>query len=425
MANSALKYFESISGTHRAGQPVGLYSVCCATPLVVEAACEQARDDNAVLLIEATANQVNQFGGYTGMTPKDFIQFVSEIAHKVGLSTDWVMFGGDHLGPVCWTNETHQSAMEKAEQLVADYARAGFRKIHLDCSMPCADDPDNLCNEEVAARAVRLAQAAEGASQGIHYVIGTEVPPPGGATSTHQMVPTSGTGAVATWEAHRRAFMAAGMEQPWSRVTALVVQPGVEFGNLTVDHYRGENRTELLEAAGRAGIPLFEAHSTDYQSHAALRALVQDGFGILKVGPQLTFAFREALIALSHIEDWLVAPSDRSNLRQVCEKIMTDRPNHWQKYYSGDLNFLKIQRFFSYSDRIRYYWPDSELIKSVEKLFHNLNKIPIPDTLLSQYLPIQYASIRDKNFRVDAQGLVKAKIRDVLSAYAKACHEQT
>ena len=51
---------------------------------------------------------------------------------------------------------------------------------------------------------------------------------------------------------------------------------------------------------------IFEAHSTDYQTPAALAALVRDHFAILKVGPALTFALREALWALDCIErEWI------------------------------------------------------------------------------------------------------------------------
>jgi D-tagatose-1,6-bisphosphate aldolase subunit GatZ/KbaZ len=51
------------------GNRTGVYAVCCAQPLVIEAAIIQAKKDNTPLLVEATANQVNQFGGYTGMYP--------------------------------------------------------------------------------------------------------------------------------------------------------------------------------------------------------------------------------------------------------------------------------------------------------------------------------------------------------------------
>lgn len=57
--------------------------MCSANPYVIEAALRRGLDFNASVWIEATANQVNQDGGYTGMTPIDFKAFVYKIAQDV------------------------------------------------------------------------------------------------------------------------------------------------------------------------------------------------------------------------------------------------------------------------------------------------------------------------------------------------------
>src|ERR1700722_2399713 len=119
---------------HKAGQGVGIYSVCSSHPIVIEAALREAHRWDQYVLIEATSNQVNQFGGYSGMTPADFKAYVGDIAARASPSVDRVLLGGDHLGPNCWRNDTAAVAMERSEQLIADYVAAGFRKIHLDCS---------------------------------------------------------------------------------------------------------------------------------------------------------------------------------------------------------------------------------------------------------------------------------------------------
>ena len=71
---------------------------------------------------------------------------------------------------------------------------------------------------------------------------------------------------------------------------------------------------------------VFEAHSTDYQTPSALRNLVRDGFAILKVGPALTFAFREAVFGLAAIERTLVEKAVRSNIVETLERTMVARP---------------------------------------------------------------------------------------------------
>lgn len=67
---------------HKNGESVGVYSVCSAHPLVLEAAVLQTLEDGGYLLVEATSNQVDQFGGYTGMKPEDFRKLVLEIAER-------------------------------------------------------------------------------------------------------------------------------------------------------------------------------------------------------------------------------------------------------------------------------------------------------------------------------------------------------
>src|SRR5690606_35340146 len=103
--------------------------------------------------------------------------------------------------------------------------------------------------------------------------------------------------------------------------------------------------------------------STDYQRPAALRELVEDHFAILKVGPWLTYAFREAVFALEMIErEWLGArrSAQLSGLRDVMERVMVEDPTHWRGHYTGYEAAMKYARTYSYSDRIRYYWPNPQ-----------------------------------------------------------------
>ena len=172
---------EAVVRANRAGEGRGIYSLCSAHPLVLEACIDQALADGGPLLVEATCNQVNQEGGYTGMQAADFRRFVTGLATARGLPAERLILGGDHLGPNPWRHEPADAALAKAEALVRSYVEAGFTKIHLDASMGCAGDPEPLPPELIAARAARLALAGEAAGGRPVYVIGTEVPVPGGA----------------------------------------------------------------------------------------------------------------------------------------------------------------------------------------------------------------------------------------------------
>jgi len=414
---------------HKSGEAIGVTSVCSAHPLVIEATFAHAlRTDAPVVLIEATSNQVNQDGGYTGMVPADFRSFVEGIAAGAGFPLDRLVLGGDHLGPNAWTALPADKAMAKAEIMVADYVRAGFRKIHLDCSMSCADDLVPLPERTIAERAARLCRAAEDAYRGDPadapvYVIGTEVPVPGGAAEDLEtLAVTTREAALTTLDMHRTLFRESGLEDAWERVIATVVQPGVEFDHMKVVDYRPEAATALSAAIVPVEHIVFEAHSTDYQTAPALAALVRDHFAILKVGPGVTFALREALWALDAIERETVKAPRRANLRDVAIARMKAEPGNWQRYYHETDAALDLQLQFSLSDRIRYYWPDAEIAAVQARLFANLRDQPAPLPLLSQYLPVAYAAVRAGHATLDPKDLVVAHIGATLDAYHGACH---
>jgi D-tagatose-1,6-bisphosphate aldolase subunit GatZ/KbaZ len=414
------------------GIPRGIYSVCCAHPTVIEAALLQGVEDKSPVLIEATANQVNQFGGYTNMKPADFTVFVKEIAQRVNFPLDKIIFGGDHLGPTCWTSDTATEAMEKSKKLIESYVAAGFKKIHLDTSMQCADDVEPLSDETVAKRAAILCQVAEETAtrefgeSDILYIVGTEVPPPGGAKEeidTLEVTPVSNI--KETINVHEAEFLAKGLSDAWTRVIGLVVQPGVEFDNFTVFKYDAEKAKPLKIFGATMPRLVFEAHSTDYQPPEAYKELVQDHFAILKVGPQLTFALRESIFALSFIEHELVDLASQSKLRDICEEVMLENPGGWDKFYPNDKNNLGTYRRYSFSDRIRYYWNNEVIDKSVVKLFDNLKDIEIPLPLLSQFMPKQYDAVIAGTLENTPKALVLNNIMQVTTIYADACHFQT
>jgi D-tagatose-1,6-bisphosphate aldolase subunit GatZ/KbaZ len=211
------------------------------------------------------------------------------------------------------------------------------------------------------------------------------------------------------------------LDAAWERVVGLVVQPGVEFDHTKVMDYDSSSVSELSRVLNDLPGMVFEAHSTDYQKPEALSAMVRDGFAILKVGPGATFALREALFALADIEDQLLAPDARSNMRAVVERVMLARPENWAKYYHGSEQEKRLLRTFSYSDRVRYYWADAEVAEATKKLVGNLKRVDIRENLISQYLPNQYRQLRCGLIDDSPMSLIFSKVREVIGAYAAAC----
>jgi D-tagatose-1,6-bisphosphate aldolase subunit GatZ/KbaZ len=415
-----------VVGRHKSGVPVGIHSVCSAHPLVLEAALRLAHRTGSLALIEATSNQVNQDGGYTGMRPAGFRERVLALASAVGLPHDRVVLGGDHLGPNCWQHLPSATALHKAEVMVGEYVAAGFRKIHLDCSMSCADDARSLGDELIAERTAALCKITEAAwrragGEPPVYIIGSEVPVPGGAHETLQeLAVTAPEAAHATVEAHRRAFARHGIEGAWPRVVGLVVQPGVEFDHHQVIDYIRAEAVALSRSIEPVAGMVFEAHSTDYQTAAALEALVQDHFAILKVGPGLTFALREVIWALSDIALELDLMPEGS-LKDTMLEAMKRDPRYWSAYYT-DPERQEFDLQFSLSDRIRYYWNTPVVEQACTQLFERLASRGIPLTLISQYLPVQYAAIRAGRLKSDPRELLLDGVAQVLWGYVNACH---
>jgi D-tagatose-bisphosphate aldolase class II non-catalytic subunit len=404
----------------------GVASLCTAHPTVIDIALTHGQLAGTPVLVEATCNQVNQDGGYTGMRPADFRRLVEDAAVRTGFDTANLVLGGDHLGPNPWRHLPAGRALAKAEEMTAAYVDAGFVKLHLDTSMGCAGEDHHLDHELVADRASRLAACAEaaharsGGSEPV-YVIGTEVPPPGGAVAHHDSLGvTTPASASQTLDAHRAAFMRRGLEGAFERVVGLVVQPGVEFGDAEVvryDRQRAQSLTERLESLPSV---VFEAHSTDYQDIGTLADLVADGFAILKVGPWLTFALREALYGLDHIASELHPGERAESLQTTMERVMSARPEYWQQYYLGNAKERRVKRHFSYSDRIRYYWTDPDAMRAVSQLLTLLGDSALPVTVVSQFLNGRYAGVVSGRTRPTARALLDASVSAVIETYAAA-----
>lgn len=424
MPNSSLT---NLAQRHNAGLKGGIASICSAHPLVIEAAFLHAKAHQAPVLIEATCNQVNQDGGYTGMTPADFRRFAEEIAQKVGFDTKRLILGGDHLGPNPWRHLPASEALGRAEIMIAAYVRAGFTKLHLDTSMGCEGESAALPDALTATRAARLAQVAEAAAENSGfdapvYIIGTEVPIPGGAMEAlDHLQLTTPQAALDTVEVHRNAFASLGLDAAFARVIGLVVQPGVEFGNENVIVYDRPAAKGL--SAIRTQIPqlVFEAHSTDYQPLAALRTLVDDGFAILKVGPGLTFALREALNGLDNIASFLGGIPYGETLQHAMDQLMLREPQHWAKYYHGSAADQRLHRHFSYSDRVRYYWPHVDAKEAVNALMARLGDKPISQTLISQYIGARYPAVAEGRLVATPRNILIAHVQAVIETYACAC----
>ena len=414
------------------GKAVGIYSACTASPLALEACMRHALATGTPLLIEATANQVDQYGGYTGMKPADFMNMIRKLSEKTGLSMDHIILGGDHLGPLTFAKYEEEKAMSEASELIRQYVLAGFTKIHIDTSMKVAgDDPEKrLSDAVIAGRGAALAAVAEEAfarrkkddPDAVHpvYIIGSEVPIPGGSQAAvdEGVQVTRPEDFRATVAAFKEAFLSKGLKEAWDNVIGVVVQPGVEEKDAGCTEYDRAKAADLMAAIKEYPTLMFEGHSTDYQTKQHLRELVEDGVGILKVGPGLTMALREGIFALAYAERELYAahPEAQSHFIEILDQEMLANPVYYEKHYHGTEEEIALKRKFSFSDRCRYYLPHPKVEEALDRLFDNF-KNGVPLNLLSQFMPIQYTKVREGLLPNDARMLVFDRVANTIDEY--------
>jgi D-tagatose-1,6-bisphosphate aldolase subunit GatZ/KbaZ len=308
--------------------------------------------------------------------------------------------------------------MQKARVLVQQYVKAGFTKIHLDASMPLQGET-TLSFATIAERAADLCAVAEKHAPDptkLFYIVGTEVPIPGGETEELDALDVTTVARFEeTIQTHKAAFAALGLGAAWDRVVSVVTQPGVDFSHTSIYPFAPDKARDLAGAVTAHPGLTFEAHSTDYQSTKALNALVEKHFFFLKVGPELTFRFREAVYALAKIEQHLL-PDTPSNIEQVIAYAMQTNDGHWRSYYDGTPQQIEQLKVFSYSDRIRYYWPTPAIDAALTQLIANLSTAPIPEVLVSQY----FSGLEFGRIPTDPQALIRQHIQGTVQRYFQA-----
>jgi D-tagatose-1,6-bisphosphate aldolase subunit GatZ/KbaZ len=397
-------YFKNLIKSQKQGTPKGIYSICSTNRYVVESVFEKAKEYNEPVLIESTCNQVNQFGGYTGMTPVDFKSYIFGVADYMKFPIEKIILGGDHLGPFPFIDEKSDSAMEKARNMVKEYIKSGFKKIHVDPSMSLADDckKDNapLDKDIIAKRCVYLIKTSEYTINELKkqnkeiaepiYVIGTDIPAPGGSdevVSGRRITNVSEFSDTVT--SIKKLFDKNDLTDVWDRVIAVVVQPGVEHGDQIIIDYDREKAKKLTNSLKEYPNFVFEGHATDYQTKENLIEMVEDGIAILKVGPSLTNALRETVFALSFIEEELFGYNGSKKLskfREVLDDEMIKNKKYWENHYKGDSDKVRLARKYSLFDRSRYYWDNNSVKESLDLLISNLKSVKIPLSLISQSL---------------------------------------
>jgi D-tagatose-1,6-bisphosphate aldolase subunit GatZ/KbaZ len=237
-------------------------------------------------------------------------------------------------------------------------------------------------------------------------------------------MPTKPDAVRETYAVHKQLFEAGGLSAAFERVIAIVVQPRVESAQMSVVLYDAARARELVSARADLGGLVYEAHSTDYQTGAALKALVDDGFSILKIGPSLTYALREALYAMELAAGEVHhGPRD---LHDTMERLMLADPGPWKDHIHGTAASQESQRHYGLADRIRYYWLKPEAEAALARLHDRFGRTRPHIGLLSQYLsgPFVKEALEAGDDLSSPDALAKRAVRRALRPWMEACAQQ-
>ena len=305
----------------------GVTSVCTAHPIVIEAALSlgashgQARPHRGDLQSGQPGGRLHRHDA--GRFPRDSSR---PLRRASVFDPSRIILGGDHLGPNPWKHLPADEAMQRAKTMIDAYARAGFAKLHLDTSMGCAGEPAALARRSDRWARRRLGQSRgrrRGKRASLRFTSSAPKSPCREARSTRwtALEVTRPEAALRTVEVHQKAFSDAGLEAAFARAIGVVVQAGRRVRQRRSHSLQaregGAPHGSVGEAAG-----LCLRSALDGLSAGGLLSTLwcRDGFAILKVGPWLTFALREALYGLDCI----------ARVSRSCAERMTVSRRRWK-----------------------------------------------------------------------------------------------
>ncbi len=96
---------------------------------------------------------------------------------------------------------------------------------------------------------------------------------------------------------------------------------------------------------------------------------------------------------------------------------MLATPQYWSGHYHGSAPQQRLMRHYSYSDRIRYYWPMPDAEAAVGRLLARLAGAPLPAMLISQFLPCLHERVAAGLLPAHPHDLLIAAVTDVLARY--------
>jgi len=354
-----------------------LLAVCPNSESVARAALHAAKEANAPVLFAATLNQVDRDGGYTGWTPKAFVDFVQEYARKIQLDTQ-VLPCLDHGGP--WLKDKHvqerlsfQESMEEVKKSIKACIDAGYVLLHIDTTVDITLPRGKaLPVDTVVERTIELmdfseAYIAEKGYTPISYEVGTEEVH-GGLTTEERFQQ------FLTYLDKRLEEV--GLKHAWP--CFVVGDVGTDLHTTTFNPEVARRLTAYVRSYGA----LIKGHYTDYVTNPEDYPLA--GMGGANVGPEFTEEEYKALMDLVKLERKL--GKDSGFVDALQEAVI--QSGRWKKWLRGEeegkrFNELPPDRKeWLVRTGARYVWTIPEVIEARKCLYEHVEEHCDPDAFV-------------------------------------------
>lgn len=350
-----------------------IFAACPNSLAVIRAALKSAKRSNAPIKFAATLNQVDLDGGYTGLTPQEFVRTIRLNATKLNVTSP-VIIAIDHGGP--WLKDLHKSekweysrTMSAVKKSFEAAVAAGYDLIHVDPTVDITTCGKNISIEIVAERTLELISHTENFRRKnnfprIAYEVGTE--------EVH--------GGLADLNVFRRflTLLKNGMKENdlgdvWP--CFVVGKVGTDLHTTTFDPFVAR---QLSEIAGKYG-SLIKGHYSDNVTNP--EAYPESGMGAANIGPEFTEKEYDALIELERIQQILFTDGRIAkiiNLKKcLWESVITS--GRWRKWLQANEdpdNFYSIspdRQEWLVKTGCRYIWEDPAVVATRSKLYQNLS----------------------------------------------------
>lgn len=361
--------------TRETGIPRTIFAVCPNSVAVTKAAFRAARRNNAPIYFAATLNQIDVDGGYTGMTPADFVRMArleAEAIHYTGTTVIAIDHGGpwlkDRQAVERWSPEEAMNGVKRSFEAAV---LAGYDLIHVDPTVDIFVPKGEIISIHlVVARTVELIAHVERFRRErglppVSYEVGTE--------EVHGGLADEKTFDTFLAEL-KTALKEAGLEDVWP--CFVVGKVGTDLHTATFDPGVARVLTDKVRPYGS----FIKGHYTDGVSNPEQYPLC--GMGAANVGPEFTMSEYDALAELEllesrELEKGTVAMASR--MTGVLERLVRES-GRWRKWLHEEeagLEFDQLgaeRRMWLVKTGCRYIWQRPEALAARYMLCDNLRR---------------------------------------------------